>query len=63
MQTMRSPDRKAVELHAEANPSDPFAYQRMHLHLSLGLDDPRKVTEEALRQINVRTMARKAKEQ
>ena len=54
---------QAARLHAEANPTDPFAYGRMILHLEKGLEDAKQVKEDALKAINIRTMARKAQEE
>lgn len=62
MPSLNANNKIAAQLHAEAWPSDPFAYARMYTHLCLGLDDPQKVKEESLRKINIHTMAKKARE-
>jgi hypothetical protein len=53
---------QAARLHAEANPTDPFAYARMSLYLRRGFEDVKQVKEDALKAINIRTMARKEQE-
>ena len=53
MPTMRSHDDVARE-HAEANPTDPYAYRRMLLHLDKGYEDADAVLADALRAINQR---------
>lgn len=58
---LRKTPQEAAALHAEANPSDPFAYRRMRTHLERGYDNPQAVYEDSLRAVNVRTMARQGK--
>jgi cellulase/cellobiase CelA1 len=45
----------AIDLHAEANKSDPFAAKRMAMTLRNRNDKPKEVAEEAQRLLNNRT--------
>lgn len=48
---------RAAQYHSQAENSDPFAYRRMHLHLSMCLDLPSDVEKEAITRLNVRHAA------
>jgi len=46
--------REAVLLHAQVNPSDPYAAARMRLHLCKGFEDVSEVTKDAQRILRAR---------
>ena len=48
----------AEKLHAEADPSNPYAYQRMKMHLLRGLDSAVDVAESARLALGARASAR-----
>jgi hypothetical protein len=47
----------AVSLHAEANNSDPYAADRMRMHLLRGLDSAEEVITEARNRLNAKQSA------
>lgn len=52
---------EACNLHALADRTDPFAKQRMKLHLTKGLDDPDEVAKAAQQVLKARQMKRAGK--
>lgn len=45
---------RAIELHARAHRTDPYAAKRMRLHLIKGYEYPQEVIKEAKRLLGVR---------
>ncbi len=53
-QPIQAPDKieRGARLHAEANKSDPYAYGRMKLHLTRGLDSVSAIVQSSMQRIN-----------